>query len=103
MRPERVEEFAIVTGVKTAAFKPADKDPKETETEEELKKLSKAEQIKRQKEKARKGKGDGSAPPVDDKGAIASDFSNYAVLSFKLHKFDVSGKFKVAQQGQDDS
>lgn len=68
-----------------------------------MKKLSKAEQIKRQKEKVRKGKGDGSAPPVDEKAAIPADFSSYAVLSFKLHKFDVSGKFKIAQQNLEDS
>lgn len=63
--------------------------------EEELKKLPKAEQIKRQKEKIRKGKGDGSAPPVDEKLMNSADFSSFAVLAFKLHKFDVSGKLKV--------
>jgi hypothetical protein len=40
-------------------------------------------------------KGDPGAPPSEDKDTLPTDYSNYSVLSFKLHKFDVTGKFKV--------
>jgi hypothetical protein len=42
-------------------------------------------------------KGDPGAPPVDEKFGPPVDYATYSVLAFKLHKFDVSGKFKVAQ------
>jgi hypothetical protein len=45
--PECTEDFAVCASLKAAAFKPSEKDQKEAETEEELKKLPKAEQIKR--------------------------------------------------------
>ncbi len=50
--------------------------------------------MKRAKEKMRR-KGDPGAPPSEDKDTLPTDYSNYTVLSFKLHKFDVTGKFKV--------
>jgi hypothetical protein len=64
------------------------------ETEEDLKKLPKAEQMKRAKEKMRR-KGDPGAPPSEEKDTLPTDYSTYSVLAFKLHKFDVTGKFKV--------
>lgn len=41
-------------------------------------------------------KGDPGAPPgSEEKPGAPIDYSTYAVLAFKLHKFDVSGKYKV--------
>lgn len=46
-------------------------------------------------------KGDPGAPPVEERAGPPIEYSTYQVLAFKLHKFDVSGKYKISST-QDD-
>jgi len=69
------------------------------ETEEDLRKLPKNEQLKRQKEKIKK-KLDPPGPAFSENPAnvVVPDISTFSILAFELHKFDLSGNYKGKQK-----
>jgi len=98
VRPELQAQFDKLITKKTEDQKTRSQAPV-PESEEEIRKLPKSEQLKRQKERIKK-KVDAPGPPFGEHPAHVNlpDLSSYQVLAFEMHKFDLSGNYKGEQK-----